>query len=336
MDVEEIDLDEWRSGLPNSGFEVFHTPEALSVVDRHTNAEMHLYGGFKGDQLVAMVPLFERDVRLGRALFSPPPSMGVPRLGPLVMPNSPKQSSQERVNNRFMEQVIAAFDATSPRTLFYMVGGTEFDDPRPYQWADFDLTPNFTYRLDLSTADPDSLLGDFSKSLRRDIRDASDLNVTVERGGLAGARSIYEQTRERYEEQDEGFGHTWPYVSDLFEALSAEQRARAYTIRDEDGQFISGILVLYSNDAAYFWLGGARTVHEGVGLNSLLHWEIIRDIIEDPPRESVTQYDLMGANTERLCRYKSKFGADLVPYFVVESGGPSMDLAKRAYKIVTG
>jgi hypothetical protein len=40
----------------------------------------------------------------------------------------------------------------------------------------------------------------------------------------------------------------------------------------------------------------------------------------------------MGANTERLCQYKSKFGADLVPYYVVESGGRTMDLAKKTYQ----
>lgn len=46
----------------------------------------------------------------------------------------------------------------------------------------------------------------------------------------------------------------------------------------------------------------------------------------------MTAYDLMGANTERLCRYKSKFGAELVPYFAVETSSPGMKAAKRAYQ----
>ena len=44
----------------------------------------------------------------------------------------------------------------------------------------------------------------------------------------------------------------------------------------------------------------------------------------------------MGANTDRLCKYKSKFGASLEPYYTIESAGPQMELAKRAYRKITG
>ncbi|MFC7137880.1 hypothetical protein ACFQRB_18380 [Halobaculum litoreum] len=50
---------------------------------------------------------------------------------------------------------------------------------------------------------------------------------------------------------------------------------------------------------------------------------------------SVDTYDLMGANTERICRYKSKFGADLVPYYTVESEGAGMKAAKTAYRLMS-
>lgn len=35
-----------------------------------------------------------------------------------------------------------------------------------------------------------------------------------------------------------------------------------------------------------------------------------------------------------LCRYKTKFGADLVPYHVVESGEPWMGAVKKASEFV--
>jgi hypothetical protein len=126
----------------------------------------------------------------------------------------------------------------------------------------------------------------------------------------------------------------WPYVRDLWRNLG--DRAQTYVARDADGEYLSGITALYSNDMAYFWQGGARAVYEGTSVNSLVHWHIISDIVEDPPVESVTAYDLMGANTERLCRYKAKFGAELVPYYLVESSGTTMTAAKRAYQFVKG
>jgi hypothetical protein len=75
-------------------------------------------------------------------------------------------------------------------------------------------------------------------------------------------------------------------------------------------------------------------VYENVSINNLLHWTILEDIATDDDLESVSKYDLVGANTERLCDYKSKFGGDLVPYYVVESAGTSMTIAKRTYQLL--
>jgi len=332
MRVEPIDIDEWDAVLPESGFEVFHAPAALEVLGDHVDGDLRLFAGYKGQQPVGLMPVVVSERLFSTLVFSPPPSMNVPRLGPVLMPNSPKRRKQEKVNRRFTESVLEAIEGETPLELFRMVCNTTYADPRPFRWQDFELGTQFTYQLDLEGEDADTVRANFSKSLRRDIRDAEDLPVSVDRAGLEAARHIYEQTRARYREQDRNFPLSWDYVSDLVSALLAEERARVYVVRDETGAFLTGITVLYSNDAGYFWQGGTRTVHKDVGVNSLVHWRIIEDIITDPPRESITRYDLMGANTERLCRYKSKFGAGLVPYYVVESGGPTMDLAKRTYR----
>ena len=359
MRVEQLDLSEWESALPNDGFEVFHRPEALEVVAEHADAEMKLFGGFKGQQPIALLPAFVQRRSVGTAVTSPPPGLGIPRLGPIMMPTSPKRRKQEKVNQEFTEKVLAqvgtdlelderlaragvespvaesvldTLDVDSRLTLFRMICNADYADPRPYTWGNLQVEPNFTYFLDLADRDTEAVRKSFSKSLRREIRDAEDLDVTVETEGLEGARDVFRATERRYAEQDEPFPQTWSYVRDLFEAL--DDRARAYVARDADGEYLSGITALYSNDAAYFWQGGAKCIHEGTAVNSLIHWRLIEDIVEDPPVESVDTYDLMGANTERLCRYKAKFGADLVPYYVVESSGAAMNVAKRAYQLV--
>lgn len=357
MRVERLDLADWGDALPADGFEVFHLPEALAAIDDHAPGDLHLYGGFKGEQAVALLPLVVRDGPLGTAAFSPPPGMAVPRLGPILMPTSPKRRKREKVNREFTEGVLdrvgidltgqlarAGVDSPFARrvgeqvesglTFFRMLCGTDYGDPRPYVWDDLHVEPQFTYHLDLESTTPDAVKKSFSKSLRREIRDAEALDVTVDREGMDGAREVFEDTVDRYEEQDEALGLTWPYVRDLLVGL--DERARTYVARDPSGNYLSGITVLYSNDSAYFWQGGTRAVHEGTSVNSLVHWRIVEDILEGSPVESVTTYDLMGANTERLCRYKAKFGADLVPYYLVESSGRTMDAAKRAYRFVRG
>jgi hypothetical protein len=334
MRLERLSLEEWGDALPASGFEVFHAPAALSVLDDHADADLELYGGFKGEQPVALFPAFVRERAVGRAVLSPPPGFAVSQLGPILMPTSPKRRKREKVNRTFAEALIDELGVDSRLTLFRTVCHAGFPDPRPYVWSDLSLSTSFTYRLHVDD-DTDAMLKSFSKSLRREIRDAIDLDVTVTVDGVEGTEAVFEQTRDRYAEQGRPFSLTWPYVRDLTAALSAEDRARTYLIRDGDGELLSGVIALYSNDVAYYWLGGTRTVHDGVSVNSLLHWRIIEDIATDPPRESVSGYDLVGANTERLCRYKSKFGADLVPYYVLESSGPEMDVAKAAYRMVS-
>ena len=329
MQIERLDIDEWGAALPADGIELFHQPAALDVLADHVDGDLELYGGFKGDQPVGLLPVVVDSKLLGTAITSPPPSMNVPRLGPVVMPTSPKQRKRESVNTAFTEAVLEELEAEGSLSLVRMVCNSRYLDPRPYDWAEYDLTPQFTYRLDLADTTPDETMAAFSSSLRREIRSARDLDVTVNVEGVDGARAIYEATRERYAEQDRAFPIEWAYVRDLVTALG--DRARPYVVRGPDGEFLGGITALYSPDDAYFWQGGTRTSYEGVSLNSLVHWRIVGDILTDEALSSVTGYDLMGANTERLCRYKSKFGADLVPYYVVESNGIGMDVAKATY-----
>lgn len=333
MEVKRVELDAWKDLLPDTGFDVFHTAEALSVLDDHVESELHLFGGFKGQEPVGLLPMFVRTNPVGVAAFSPPPSMAVPHLGPVLMPTSPKRRKIERVNKNFARGVIDELDAESRRTLFRLVGGPAYTDPRPFSWADMDVQTRFTYVLDASVG-RDALLGQFSSDLRSDIRSSEELDLTVSVEATEVAVRIARDVADRYREQDQTPPFTIDYVRDLVEALG--ERARTYVARDADGDYLGGLIVLYSNDRANFWQGGVRRDYDGVSVNSLLHWRVIRDVMRGSPFESVERYDLVGANTERLCDYKSKFGADLVPYYVVESEGRGMAVAKRAYQTLKG
>ncbi len=332
MRVERLTLSEWESALPDSGFEVFHLPAALETLDEHAPGDLRLFGGFKGDRPVGLLAAFVRRRTVGSAVVSPPPGFGVPALGPLVMPASPKVRKRESVNRTFADEVLSELAVGSPRTLVRMVCSPTYPDPRPFMWEGLDVEPAFTYVLDVGEQSPDEVLSGFSKGLRREIRNGRDLEVDVAVEGLSAARQVFEDTRDRYREQSEDFPLEWPYVRDLVDALG--DRARTYVARGPGGDFLGGITVLYSNDAAYFWQGGAKASFDGVSVNSLLHWAIVEDVATAPPVPSVTKYDLVGANTQRLCRYKAKFGADLVPYHVVESSQPWMGAVKKAYEFV--
>jgi hypothetical protein len=332
MELERLTFEEWADALPKTGFEVFHTPEMLSVLDDHASGDLRLYGGFKGQQAVALLPVFVRRTPLAPdAVLSPPPGMGVPYLGPILMPASPKQKKQERLNRKFVDAVLEDIDVEESRTMLRMLAGPGYDDPRPFIWSDVEPTPRFTYRVDLEDKSMDDVMGQFSKSMRYEMRKGRDLDVTVERGGIDAARKVYADVAERFEEQGTDSNLTWGYLRDVFTRL--DDRVRVYAARDPDGSYLSGIFVLYSNDTAYYWQGGARASYDNISVNNVLHHRILKDAVEDPPFESITSYDLVGANTERLCSYKAQFGGDLVRYYLFESDDAVTKLAKQAYQL---
>jgi len=331
MRLTQLSLDEWERTLPDSGAEVFHRPEVLHVIDEYTDSEMRLYGGFKGEEPVGLLPIFVDSNPLGKIVTSPPPSMVVPRLGPIVLTASPKQRKREAVNRRFVERVLDDLRMDSPRSLVRLQCSLWYDDPRPFQWAGHEVEQSFTYVLDLADTTTDAVRAAFSKGLRREITASEVEDVTVAVEDATMATRVHEQVADRYGQQDERFHVNLEYMRDIVAAL--DDRSRVYVARDPSGGYRSGIVVLYGSDTAYFWLGGARASYDGESVNGKLHWRIITDILDgDTP--DVNGYDLVGANTERLCQYKSKFGATLEPYYTVESSGLGMRVAKRGYNLV--
>ena len=329
MEIRTLSLDDWNDLLPASGFEPFHTLEALTVIEEYAEGDLKLLGGFRGQESVALLPVFVRDEGPLRFVVSPPPGLSVPWLGPVLKPTSPKQRKREKLNQRFTEEVLDTVDAHDVRTLFGMVGSPAYGDPRPYGWEGLHVDPRFNVALDLADRDADDVLDSFTRDLRKEIRKRDELDVSIGVEGPDEAERVCEDLKERHAEQ----GLTYPtprtYAGDLVDELG--DRARVYVARDPDGEFLAGITVLYSNDEAIFWQGGTKANYRGVSVNSLLHWEIITDILIDPSLEDVGRYQLGDANNARIARYKSKFNAGLVVNYEVKSD--LMVLAKKAYSI---
>lgn len=333
MDIRALTFSEWDDTLPETGFGPFHTSDSLRVIDEYTAGELYLFGGFRGEQPVGMMPVFVRKKPFVRGALSPPPGFGIHRMGPVLMPTSPKVRKQEKINRTFVDELLSILDTDNSLFLLRFSCDTTYSDPRPFRWAEFDVDFRFTYRIDLESTTPDAVLNSFSKSLRREIRDGEDLDHSITDQGIEGLRRVYDATRNRYEEQGIGFPMPWEFMRDLIDSF--DDRARVYVAETPDGEFLSGIIALYSNDTCYFWKGGATATYENVSVNSLLHWRIIEDILTDPALDDITQYDMYSANNERITKYKSKYGGELVPYYIVESSSTTMSIAKKAYAKLT-
>lgn len=333
MDIEQLTLSEWEEALPNTGYQVFHRADLLDLLAKYSTCdELQLYAGKKGQQVVGLLPLFVTHNLFGiKTISSPPPGMHVPYLGAVLMPTSPKVRKCERVNTRFTRGVLEHVGIDS-KSLVFLVNSPRHTDPRPFEWEHLAVDTSFTYLLQIGDQSAEQLLKSFSKSRRREIRRGNELDLTVGRGDMTDARKIFQQTSDRFAEQDEYYGLTWPFVRDVLDALG--EKYRVYVAREPDGSFLGGIIALYSGDTGSFWIGGVRAEYENISINSLLHWAIIQDIAEDSELADIETYDLVGAGEYRLSKFKSKFSPELTPYYVANSGGIRMQASKSAYGLL--
>jgi hypothetical protein len=324
--ADQDDIEKWDSYVDRSPQgNVFHYTGSLETIASHSNTELHRLIGYKGQEVIGLFPVFERRVVGQSALFSPPPNLLIPYQGPaLLNVEKLKRRKAERRHGRFVRRCFEwCFEELNPRYASLRTDG-RYGDLRPIKWSGFDVTPDYTYTVDLTVGE-EELLASFSSDARGNVRDGEEIEYTVQQGGEEAIRRIVAQIVERHAAQDLFYGVTPEFVADLYRSLP-DGTLRPYTIAIE-GEFVGGMVTVEDDDTIYRWQGGAK--HDrGVPANDLLDWEIMTDAID---RELET-YDLVGASNPRLNGYKAKFGPDLRTFHSAERANPVASLAAEAYK----
>jgi hypothetical protein len=304
---------------------LFHRYEVLDLLASHTDARLHRLVGHKGDEIIGLFPLFEYRKGPVTALFSPPPKLAVPNLGPsLANYQKLKQHKYEHTNGEFVRRCLEWADAEFDPQYVHFETPVGYDDPRPFVWDGFDVEPRFTYTLDVSGG-PDAVMQNFKQSRRKDIKRHLDADYRIREGGVEAIEFVLDEVDARYDEQGKTFGVDPEYVVDLYETLP-EGTVRPY-VADVDGAWRSGVVTLEHGDRVMWWFGAGKPDVD-LPLTDLLHWRIITDAID----RGVTTCDLVGANTERIVNFKSKYNPDLAPYYEIERGTRMMNLASDLYR----
>ncbi|ELY87308.1 hypothetical protein C483_18493 [Natrialba hulunbeirensis JCM 10989] len=308
-----------------------HELEALSVQADHSGSTLHPLIGFKGQEPVGLFPVFELKKQFVTTVFSPPPHIRVPYLGPAFLNMGKlKQRKRERRRQRFMDGCLEWIQSELSPRYAHIRTSTGVEDARPFKWNEFDATPEYTYAVDL-TRDREDLLMSFSSDARSNITNADEDedNYEVTVGDSEEIALIHEQVKHRYESQDISFGVPLEFVQDLADR-TATGAVRPYTLC-VDGEFVGGILALEYGDRTGRWMGGVRTDADvDVPTNDLLDWAIMEDGME----RGLETYDLVGADTRRINRYKAKFNPELETYYSLEYGSWGMKTVASLYDSV--
>lgn len=305
------DAGQWNRAVEQSDqASPFHYYEALKLIEEYSGLELHPLIGLKGQEPVGILPVFERKIGPLTLVLSPPDGLEIFYLGvALANPSELKQRKVERRNRQFIEAAVEWLDHTLDPDLTHIRTVDGYIDVRPLKDQEFDVTPYYTYVVDLDREVEDVLM-DFSSDARSNIRGAEDTDVAYEitTGGANACKRIISRVNDRLENLDVQYDLSPAFAHDLYERLP-DGVVRPYECYVED-EAAGGILVLELGDTAYGWQGGTK-YHGEFAINDVLDWHIMRDTMD----RGVERYDLYGANLERTSNYKSKFGPKPVPNY---------------------
>jgi hypothetical protein len=322
--ADEESLERWDDHADRTPhWTPFHRLDALRTQAGYSDTTLVPLVGYKGQEVVGLFPVFVWSTAGITVASSPAPDLWISSLGPAVVRGGGiKQRRAEARHRRFVDGAVEWLRQTCDPNYVHVSSARRYDDPRPFEWNDFSVSPRYSYVVDL-TRGPDELLSAFSSDARRNVTDESlDYEITV--AGPEVIRRTIEEVRRRYEQQGESYAVSTEFVVDLYDRLP-DGTVRPYACWS-DGRFVGGMVVLADGDTVYRWQGGAKTDHE-LPVNDLLDWRIIRDAAAD----GYARYDLDGANEPRLCEYKAKFAPEVETYYRLERGPPWIRLGSRIY-----
>lgn len=305
----------------------FHRYEALEVLAEDSGSELYPMVGFKGQEPVGLLPIFGLSKGPISGAFSPPPDLKVSYLGPAMLNfDKLKRRKAERRHDAFVNGCVDRLDEECSPNFTQLRTGPWYDDPRPFRWNEFDVDPVYTYVVDL-TPDQDALLNSFSSDARRNATNEVDPDLEITVGDRRSVKRIITQVTERHVRQGESYRLTPETVARLYERLG-DERVRPY-VCTVDGAFVGGVVTVEDERTVYRWQGGAKPETD-VPINDRLDWRIMTDAMD----RGVEQYDLVGANNQRLCGYKAKFSPNLYTYYSLQKSTRGMGLISGLYNQV--
>ena len=304
--VRENEREKWDMIVENSPHgTIFHTWEWLKIVEKHVNMRLYPIIGTRGTTVVGIYPIFLHK-RLLRSVFSPPPWVAVPYLGPVILEYEKlKQDKKESIFIEFQRSVDDFIREEMKAHYSLIKTAPGIIDARPFKWNGYMVEPIYNYVIDLRKG-ADFVFNQFKRNLRNDISRAEKRRVTVEEGSKDELERIYEMVKQRYKEQKRGVSTSKGYLLDLYNSLYPKNMK--IFIAKHKGELVGGLINIYYESKILNWMGNVKAnIGGGVSPNDLLHWEVIKWATE----HGLKYYELVGANTERLCHYKSKYNPSL-------------------------
>ena len=327
----EIDLvrnaEEWNDFVQTSGnATIFHEWDWLRIAEEFSKSKLYPLAGYKGSEPVVIMPVFVRRSGGFRLAFSPPPHLAIPYMGPLVLNDTTLKTSIIEYNYRYFVRAFDEFVSNEINADYTRITTPPgIIDVRPFKWRKYESEPFYSYIINLKRSN-DEIWMSLEKKLRQNVKKAGKLNFEIYRGGLKELMKVIDLVNSRYAEQNREPDVDPDYLKSIYGTF--EDKVRVYVVEYES-EIVTGIVDLAYRKTASSWIGNPKVTVSGTYPNDLLNWHVIRDSLN----EGFEYYEIIGANTERLTEFKTRYNPGLNIYFMVTKAGVTARMAERFYRI---
>ena len=297
---------------------IFHTWKFLKVMEQHSwtnllgrriKAKLYPIIGLKGTTPVGVYPLYLYNSKIIRYVLSPPSRVEDAYLGPLIVDYyNLKQSKKESISINFQKEVDRFIFKELKASYVSISTSPELIDSRPFRWVRYKVEPRYTYRVDLKKG-VDEIWLSFNTHTRKKIKRMYDKELIVEDGSRDSLELIHKSLENRRVSQGTMQRSSKEFIEEIYDSFH-ESNLKIFVVK-YDKEFVGGFILVKYGKGIFCWVGTAKAELGGIYPNDLLQWETIKWAHEN----GFEFYDLVGANSFELSRFKSKFSPDLVPYF---------------------
>jgi lipid II:glycine glycyltransferase (peptidoglycan interpeptide bridge formation enzyme) len=304
---------------------LYHRWEWLKIVEKHSSCKLLplVYFDTDDNNPFGAIPLFYAQKYGIKMVFSPPPGTSI-TLGPVLSKKDYKQHKFELAYLEFQANVDQFINKLGTNYIS-MLSSPGIVDFRPFLWARYTVTPSYTYKIDLRRG-KEEVWNNLSKYLKKNIKNAQKKNIIIEeKSGIDNINYVFDSVQQRFAEQNMNLSLKRAYIHDIVRQF--DQSALKYYQAYYNEEVIGALLCTIYKDTISAWIGGVRNASNAIESNELLYWEAISRAIQG----GYSWFEIIGANTRRLCEFKARYCPEVQLFFQVKKTDWLGSLAEKMY-----
>lgn len=293
---------------------IFHTYGWLKIINKHYNFKLEMLGGYSGQTLIAIFPIFIQSSRWINYAVSPLLSVFAPYGGPLFNIINKNQESSESIRYGFINKVEKYLSDKKVNHMNFITT-FPFEDVRMFRWNGYNnISPCYTYVLNLMKS-KDEIWQNMSKDRKYSIRKAlNNQNVVIKK--IQPTEEFIDAFWELWIKTHVRSNIKLPSIKKIFEELVFTYYPTNISIMVGfyESKIVAIDINVNFNNKMHYLLGASDSDFWKYDIPSLLLWEGIQSAIEN----RFTIMDFVGANVYSIAKFKVSFNPEIKVYYNIE------------------